>query len=108
MIARVWHGAVPLSKSAEYLRLMQEIALPDYRAIEGNRGAWCLRRFDDDVAHFEMLTFWDDLEAIKRFAGEDYECAKYYEFDIRFLVEIEPRVRHFQIFTDLLPLPAMR
>ncbi len=80
---------------------MQEIALPDYRMIEGNRGAWCLRRFDDDLAHFEMLTFWDDLEAIKRFAGEDYECAKYYEFDIRFLVEIEPRVRHFQIFTDL-------
>ena len=100
MIARVWHGAVPLSKSTEYLRLMQEIALPDYRIIEGNRGAWCLRRFDDDLAHFEMLTFWDDLEAIKRFAGEDYERAKYYEFDIRFLVEIEARVRHFQVFTD--------
>jgi hypothetical protein len=50
-----------------------------------------------------MLTFWDDLEAIKRFAGEDYECAKYYEFDIRFLVEIEARVRHFQIFTDSAP-----
>jgi len=103
MIARVWHGAVPLSKSTEYLRLMQEIALPDYRMIEGNRGAWCLRRFDDDLAHFEMLTFWDDLEAVKRFAGEDYECAKYYEFDIRFLIEIEARVRHFQIFTDFVP-----
>ena len=100
MIARVWHGAVPLSKSTEYLRLMQEIALPDYRTIEGNRGAWCLRRFDDELAHFEMLTFWDDLDAVKRFAGEDYECAKYYEFDIRFLIEIEARVRHFQIFTD--------
>jgi heme-degrading monooxygenase HmoA len=108
MIARVWHGAVPLSKSTEYLRLMQEVALPDYRTIEGNRGAWCLRRFDDELAHFEMLTFWDDLEAIKRFAGEDYERAKYYDFDIRFLVEIEPRVRHFQIFSDAPPPRAGR
>ncbi len=55
-----------------------------------------------------MLTFWDDLEAIKRFAGEDYESAKYYEFDTRFLIEIEPRVRHFQVFSDLTPPRAGR
>ena len=97
MIARVWHGAVPLSKSTEYLRLMQEIALPDYRIVEGNRGAWCLRRFDDDLAHFEMLTFWEDLEAVKRFAGEDYECAKYYDFDRDFLIELEPHVTHYEV-----------
>jgi hypothetical protein len=28
------------------------------------------------VIHFEMLTFWEDVEAIKRFAGNDYEMAK--------------------------------
>ena len=56
MIARIWHGMVPVSKSAAYLDLMQRIALPEYRATPGNRGAWCLRRADGDVTHFEMLT----------------------------------------------------
>jgi hypothetical protein len=54
-----------------------------------------LRRADGDVIHFEMLTFWEDVEAIKRFAGNDYEMAKYYDFDCNYLLEMEPRVRHF-------------
>ena len=44
-----------------------------------------------------MLTFWDDIDAIKRFAGENYEAAKYYEFDRAFLLELEPHVRHYTI-----------
>jgi hypothetical protein len=32
----------------------------------------CLQRREGDVTHFEMLTFWEDSDAIKRFAGDDY------------------------------------
>jgi hypothetical protein len=66
MIARIWHGMVPTSKTDEYLDLMRRIALPEYVATRGNRGAWCLYRTEADVTHFEMLTFWDDTDAIKR------------------------------------------
>ena len=69
MIARIWHGMVPVSKADEYLDLMRRIALPDYLATRGNRGAWCLYRTEADVTHFEMLTFWEDTDAIKRFAA---------------------------------------
>jgi hypothetical protein len=65
MIARIWHGMVPVSKGDEYLDLMRRIALPEYLATRGNRGAWCLYRTEADVTHFEMLTFWDDTDAIK-------------------------------------------
>jgi hypothetical protein len=99
MIARIWHGMVPASKSAAYLDLMQRIALPEYRATPGNRGAWCLRRAEGDVTHFEMLTFWDDADAIKRFAGDDYNLAKYYDFDSSYLIEMEPRVRHYELYS---------
>jgi len=98
MIARLWHGIVPAGKADEYLRLMRELALPDYQAIPGNRGAWCLCRTDGAVVHFEMLTFWDDMDAVRRFAGEDVEAAKYYDFDPAFLLEMEPRVRHYEVF----------
>ena len=98
MIARMWHGAVPLAKGGEYLKRMREVALPDYKSTPGNRGAYCLYREQDGVAHFEMLTYWDDIEAIKRFAGPDPEVAKYYDFDRAFLIELTPKVRHFTVY----------
>jgi hypothetical protein len=100
MIARRWHGAVPVAQSEEYLNRMRKVALPDYRSIRGNRGAFCLFRTEGDVAHFDMLTFWDDVDAIKRFAGEDYEVAKYYDFDRSFLIELEPKVLHSTVYED--------
>ena len=100
MIARIWHGMVPVSKSDEYLDLMQRIALPEYLATRGNRGAWCLRRTEADVTHFEMLTFWEDTDAIKRFAGDDYNLAKYYDSDPGYLIEMEAQVRHYEIYPE--------
>ena len=100
MIARMWHGAVQAAKSEEYLVRMRRVALPDYRSISGNRGAFCLHRLEGEVAHFEMLTFWDDLDAIKRFAGEDFRLAKYYDFDRAFLVELELNVLHHTVYED--------
>jgi hypothetical protein len=64
MIARIWHGAVPAAKKEDYLHRMRTVALPDYQSIAGNRGAFCLCRIEGDVAHFEMLTFWDGVEAM--------------------------------------------
>jgi heme-degrading monooxygenase HmoA len=100
MIARIWHGMVPVSKADEYLKLMRAIALSEYRATPGNRGVWCLHRPEGDVTHFEMLTFWDDSDAIKRFAGEDYSLAKYYDFDSDYLLEMEARVRHYEVYPE--------
>ena len=96
MIVRNWHGRVPAALSARYLALMREVALPDYKATPGNLGAWCLTRTEGEVTHFEMLTFWTDLEAVKRFAGQDFDQAKYYAFDGDFLLEQEPYVRHYE------------
>jgi len=100
MIARIWHGMVPVSKGDDYLELMRRIALPEYLSTRGNRGAWCLRRTEADVTHFEMLTFWEDTDAIKRFAGDNYNAAKYYDFDPDYLIELEVHVRHFEVYSE--------
>jgi len=94
---------VPASKAAEYLDLMRSIALRDYKATLGNRGAWCLYRTVEDVTHFEMMTFWSDVDAIKRFAGDDYNLAKYYDFDHCYLIEMETRVHHYEVCSEGLP-----
>jgi len=97
MIARRWHGRVPAAKAAEYLALMREVALPDYRSTDGNRGAWCLHRREGEIVHVEMFTLWADEAAIRRFAGDDVAAAKYYDFDAGFLLELEPEVVHFEV-----------
>jgi hypothetical protein len=98
VIARLWHGAVPAARAEEYLQRMRTVALPDYRSCAGNRGAYCLLRVEESLAHFEMLSLWDNYDAIKSFAGESYEVAKYYDFDRDFLIELEPQVRHYTVY----------
>ena len=97
MIARRWHGRVPVEKAEDYLRLMANVGLPDYRGTDGNRGAWCLHRREEDIVHVEMFTLWDDVHAVRRFAGEELTKAKYYGFDPDFLLDLEPEVTHFEV-----------
>jgi hypothetical protein len=97
MIARRWHGRIPATRAEEYLALMKDVGLSDYRSTEGNRGVWCLYRRDGDIVHVEMFTLWDDLDAIRRFAGDEVTKAKYYDFDPDFLLELEPEVTHLDV-----------
>ena len=98
MIARIWHGATLASKSDEYLNLMRTVAIPDYRSVPGNQGAYALRRVEGDTAHFLMVTFWESEAAIRAFAGDDIALAKYYDFDKDFLLELEPNSVHYEMY----------
>ena len=97
MIARLWTGRVPNHKATAYVKLMHDIAIPDYRSVAGNQGAWCLHRVDGEHTIVSMLTFWSDYAAIERFAGKPIDTAKYYDFDPGFLVEMTPRVEHYEV-----------
>jgi heme-degrading monooxygenase HmoA len=98
MITRIWHGRTTVAKADEYLDLMRSIAIPDYRATPGNIGAYALRRIEGDVAHFLMVTFWESEAAIRAFAGDDINVAKYYAFDKNFLLEMEPASTHYETY----------
>jgi hypothetical protein len=50
---------------------------------------------------FRDLSFWDDTDAIKRFAGDDFSMAKYYDFDSDYLIEMEAGVRHYEVYTEI-------
>lgn len=95
MIARIWTGRVRAADADRYVALMREVAIPDYRSVEGNLGAWCLHRPDGDEAVVTMLTFWRDLESIRGFAGEPIDRAKYYPFDQDFLLALPETVEHY-------------
>ena len=97
MIARTWRGWTAAADADDYVEYLNATGLKEYRDTPGNRGAWLLRRIEGDRAEFVTLTFWDDMEAVKRFAGEEPERAVYYPEDERFLVEREDTVTHFEL-----------
>lgn len=97
MIARTWHGVVPKEKSEAYLDYLRKTGIPDYQSTEGNRGVFVLRREEGGNAHYFLLTLWDSVESIRKFAGDDAEKARYYPKDEEYLLELEPNVTHYEV-----------
>jgi heme-degrading monooxygenase HmoA len=97
MIARSWHGRVPTSKAEAFDAHLRKTGLPDYQATPGNLGVLVLRRTEGNETHFLLTTLWESVDAIKRFAGEDHERARYYPGDDDYLVEREPFVTHHDV-----------
>ena len=102
MLARTWHGAVPAEKADAYYHFLLRTAVPDYRGTAGNAGVFILRREEEGLAHFLLVTLWESWEAVGRFAGPIVERAHYYPEDPDFLVELEPLVTHYEV----LEVPA--
>lgn len=100
MIARIWHGVVPESKSDDYLENQRKNGIADYLSTEGNRGVLVLRRNEGGNTHFLLLTLWDSRESISRFAGENIEKARYYPEDKDYLLELEPYVTHYEALVE--------
>lgn len=99
MIARIWHGTTNLKKADDYTQYLQRTGLPDYRETEGNIAAYVLKRAEGDHMHFITLTFWESEAAIRKFAGNEIDKARYYPEDDDFLIEKEPFVQHYEVVT---------
>jgi len=100
MIARLWHGMTAVARADEYLDYLNKTGVPDYHRTPGNRGVYVLRRTEGEIAHFLLVSLWESNDAIRQFAGEDLDVARYYPADKDFLLEFEPRVTHYEVLVD--------
>ncbi len=100
MIARIWHGTTKAQDYEAYTAFMKSVAIPDYRKTKGFIKLSFLRRLEADIAHFTLITYWENLDVIQHFAGEEYEIAKYYPRDKQYLLEFEEKVLHFEVFAE--------
>jgi heme-degrading monooxygenase HmoA len=103
MIARTWRGWTAPEDADAYVEYLGRTGMPGYRSTPGNRGAWILRRRVDDRVEFVTLSFWDSMDAVRAFAGDDPDQAVFYPEDDRFLIEREVTVRHFELFGEGQP-----
>lgn len=103
MVARIWKGAVGRADGDSYADYMRRTGVREYAETPGNQGVWMLRRDAGERTEFLMVTLWDSLEAVKAFAGEDYETAVFYPEDDRYLIARDELATHYEVAEQVIP-----
>ena len=97
MIVRMWRGPTPKWRAPRYEDRFRARHLGEYAGTAGNRGVYLLRRDIGDHYEYLSMTFWDSLDAVKAFKGEDYMRPKYGPEDHEQFSVLNPLVDHFEV-----------
>jgi heme-degrading monooxygenase HmoA len=100
LVARIWKGRTSAARADEYQRYLDANGISTILATSGNRGVTVLRRSDGDAVEFTVISMWDSLQAVRNFAGADYQKAVILPRDREFLLSVEPEVQHFEVLRD--------
>jgi heme-degrading monooxygenase HmoA len=91
----MWRGWAPADRAQDYERHYRSEVLSVLRGVAGFEGARLLRRTTGDQTEFVSLTFFDDLDAVRAFAGPDYETAVVADEAREVLVRFDDHVGHY-------------
>jgi antibiotic biosynthesis monooxygenase (ABM) superfamily enzyme len=99
MIVRIWHGWTAPENRDRYEALLEEEIFVGIRKrrIRGFRGIELLRREAGDEAEFVTIMRFDSLEAVREFAGEDYEVAVVPTVARVLLSRFDERSQHYEL-----------
>jgi heme-degrading monooxygenase HmoA len=97
MIARIWKGWTKVEDADAYEKLLREKVYPELPKIKGYKGGYILRKDAQDEIEFVTVNFFDSLDAVKAFAGDDYEAPVFEPEARRLLFKVEPIARHYQV-----------
>jgi heme-degrading monooxygenase HmoA len=103
MISRIWHGWTTTANAAAYEALLKsEIFLGiQNRRIAGYRGIQLFRRDFKDEIEFVTVMWFEALDAVRAFAGEDYEAAVVPPKARELLSRFDDRSQHYEVRADL-------
>ena len=103
MISRIWHGwTTPENADAYESLLRHEILLGiQDRQIAGFRGIQLLRRSLATAVEFVTIMEFDSLDAVRAFAGEDYEAAVVPPQARALLSRFDERSRHYEVRAEI-------
>jgi len=99
MISRVWRGWTTPENAAAYQAIVHGDVIPEIeaRAIPGFLSIDLMRRPIEDGVEFAVIMWFDGLEAVKAFAGEDYDVAYVPERARNVLSRFDERSAHFEV-----------
>jgi heme-degrading monooxygenase HmoA len=97
MIVRMWRGWVLTDRADEYADYINRTGMAEYRQTPGNIDAqmW-IRALGDGRSEVVTVSWWESLDVIKGFAGDDISKAVLYPEDAQYLIGHEETVTHFE------------
>jgi len=103
MISRVWHGWTTLENADAYEGLLKSEIFQDIqsRQIAGYRGIHLLRRILGDEVEFITIMWFDSIEAVRAFAGEDHEVAVVPPKARALLSRFDARSQHYEVKVEM-------
>jgi heme-degrading monooxygenase HmoA len=103
MIARSWSARATVEGAAAYVTFYRETMVRQLERIEGHRGSLVLTRAGDDgEAEITVLTFWESMEAVSRFAGTAFERAVVEAAAQEALTSFDEWVEHRHVEVDTM------
>ena len=97
MIGRIWHGWAAREDADAYQTMLNSDVLPGIHRIKGYRGAYVMRRTVGDEVEFMTMTIFENLDAVKQFAGNDYTKAVIHGPAKKLLRRYDEKSTHFDI-----------
>jgi hypothetical protein len=103
MIVRTWHGCVPLKHAAGFHAHLLQTGVEHALSIAGNLGAEFRQETQGEYAHLFLASYWENIDAVKAFAGDDYHVAVTYPDDEQFGLISDPYVFQHEI-SSIVPI----
>ncbi len=99
MISRIWHGWTTPANADIYEGLLKEEIFTgiQHRKIRGFEGIQLLRRVVGTEVEFVTIMRFQSLDAVREFAGEDYEAAVVPPKARAVLAHFDARSQHYEI-----------
>lgn len=97
MIVRAWRGVAAAADEEKYPRHLLGTVKPKLQGIPGFLGLYLLRRRDPTEVEFQVLTLWDSMETIRKFAGATPERAVVEPEAKAALIRFDAEVRHYEV-----------
>ena len=99
MISRIWHGYASFENADTYENLLREEIILGIRErkIDGFREMQVLRRTLENEVEFITIMWFDSIDAVRQFAGEDYEAAVVPQKARQVLAHFDDRSQHYEV-----------
>jgi heme-degrading monooxygenase HmoA len=100
VIARLWHGWTAPENADAYEDFLGTTMFPSMHGVDGFRGVDLLRRDNGEEVAFITITRFDSLDAVREFAGDDYEVAVIEPEARALLSRFDERSAHYEIVVE--------
>ena len=104
MITRNWTGVVKPERTNDYIAHLQNDTFKKLQTIKGFVNAAILQRVVTDGTEFLVITYWENMDAVRAFAGESADIPVIPAIAQEMMVRYDPVVRHFEEVFTLVPV----